>query len=225
MKHRKHLAGSLIVIGISMSLSHILSAAPAAPTTYRIMSEQEAAYHSAVMKSLQGSAREEYRNRRYKELLERARRQGFLMPTQPPWAAGTAGATAQAKPLTKMPIAAAPADLPAPAPRMDMPAERRSAAGEIQPGAPDDASDTMTAYREAMRSRFDAFMRDRQAQYEQDQRRYREQMAATRQQNRSTQQTLPPDTVRPPHYPGMPVWGPPYPMAFPGYPEPYPEQR
>jgi hypothetical protein len=76
-----------------------------------------------------------------------------------------------------------------------------------------------------MRSRFDAFMRDRQAQYEEDLRRQREQMATARQQRRSTQQPLPGDTIRPPPYPGMPAWAPPYPMAFPGYREPYSEQR
>mgnify|MGYP001546543359 CR=1 FL=1 len=242
MTHRKHLTGGLIAIGISMGLSSVLSAAPEAPANFRIMSEKEVADHTAVMDSLQGSAREEYRNTHYRELQERARRQGYLMPTQPPWAARTADTTVQVKPLPKMPGAAAPADIPGPAPRIDrpagpdraipnrsaartMPPQRPSAAGETQPGTSADISDAMTAYREAMRSRFDAFMRDRQALYEEDERRHREQTAATRQQDRATQQALPPDTVQPPRYPGMPVWAPPYPMAFPGYPQPYPGQR
>ena len=339
MTHHKHLTAGLIAIGISTSLSSIVSAAPEAPANFRIMDEQEITAHTGVMKSLQGSAREEYRNSHYKELQERARRQGYQMPAEPPWAAKNAGTTAQADPspampiareqaatdaavrhaamreklkaltaaqsapkgvstqtespvdktqtadqaavsapvvpveapplskpsaetsvpapepptLTKRPgftapaapvapIAPAPVDAQGPAPRIDTPAPRvaatpgrfavqpmppeiPNAAGDMQPGTSADASDAMTAYREAMRSRFDAFMRNRQAQYEEDLRRQREQMAAARQQNRSTQQPLPGDTFRLPPYPGMPVWAPPYPMAFPGYREPYSEQR
>ncbi len=224
MARRKHLTAVLTAIGISTSLSGNVSGAPEAPANFRIMNAQEITAHTAAMKNLQGSAREEYRNTHYRELQERARRQGYQMPAAPPWAARTAGTTAQANPLPTMPIAPAPVDAPGPAPRIDIPAPR--AAGDIQPGTSADASDAMTAYREAMRSRFDAFMRDRQAQYEEeDLRRQREQMAAARRQNDSTQQPPPRDTFQPPRYPGMPVWAPPYPMAFPGYREPYPEQR
>ena len=207
------------------------------------MDAQEVTAHIAAMKGLEGSAREEYRNSHYAELQERARRQGYQLPADPPWAAKTAGNTARADPSPTMPIAPAPVDAPGRAPRIDIPAPRAAAthsrfaaqpmplerpnviAGEMQPDASTDASDAMTAYREAMRARFDEFMRNRQAQYEGDLRRQREQMAAARQQNRSTQQPLPGDTSQPPPYPGMPVWAPPYPMAFPGYREPYSEQR
>ncbi len=340
MRKLKHLTAGLIAIGISTSLPSIASAAPEVPANFRIMSEKEIAAHTGVMKSLQGSAREEYRNTHYKELQERARRQGYQMPAEPPWAAKTTGTTAQANASPRVPIArkqtatdasarhaamreklkaltalqsgaenvstqtespinkpqtadqaavsapvvpveapslskpSAETSVPAPepptftkrprftapaapvapitpapvdaqghAPRIDTPAPRAAAtpgrftaqamppeisnsAGDVQPGTSPDASDAMTAYREAMRSRFDAFMRDRQTQYEQDQRRQREQMSAARQQNRSTQQPLPRNTLQPRPYPGgMPVWAPPYPMAFPGYREPYSEQR
>jgi hypothetical protein len=231
MTHRKHLTAGLIAIGISASLSSIVSAAPEAPANFHIMDAQEVTAHIAAMKGLEGSAREEYRNSHYAELQERARRQGYQLPADPPWAAKTAGNTARTNPSPTMPIAPAPVDAPGRAPRIDIQAPRaaathsRFAAGDMQPGASADTSDAMTAYREAMRARFDQFMHDRRAQYEEELRRQREHMAAARRQNRPTQQPLPRDAFQPPRYPGMPVWAPPYPMAFPGYREHYPEQR
>ncbi len=73
------------------------SAAP--PGEFRIMSDQEIAEHKAKMTSLQGSAREEYRNAQYEKLKQRARAQGYQLPETPPWGSAEAiPETSAAKP-------------------------------------------------------------------------------------------------------------------------------
>lgn len=55
------------------------------PEQFRIMSEQEITEHKAAMASLQGTAREDYRNAQYRKLKERAQAQGYALPDTPPW--------------------------------------------------------------------------------------------------------------------------------------------
>jgi hypothetical protein len=54
---------------------------------FQIMSGDEVARHSVAMKSLQGAARDEYRNSHYEQLRRRAQEHGYWMPPRPPWAA------------------------------------------------------------------------------------------------------------------------------------------
>ena len=84
-------------------------------------------------------------------------------------------------------------------------------------------SDAMTAYREAMRSRFDQYMNERQAQLQDAARRQREQHEAEMERQRAMQAER--SRIQPPPYPAMPAYGPRYPEAFPGYRTPYWQQR
>lgn len=65
----------------------ITQGAPGAvpPEQFQIMTEREIAEHKAVMASLSGTARENYRNEQYRKLKERAQAQGYLLPDEPPW--------------------------------------------------------------------------------------------------------------------------------------------
>ncbi|MCP5300400.1 MAG: hypothetical protein H6959_06110 [Chromatiaceae bacterium] len=83
-------------------------------------------------------------------------------------------------------------------------------------------SQTISAYREAMRSRFDEYMRERQAQHEETIRQQREQREAAIEQSRAQiSRNRPP---QPYPYPTAPGYGPRYPAAFPGYRTPYWQQ-
>ena len=81
----------------------------------------------------------------------------------------------------------------------------------------------MTAYRETMRSRFDKYMQERQAQLQDTARRQREQHEAEMERQRALQAER--TRIQPYAYPAMPPYGPRYPEAFPGYRTPYWQQR
>jgi hypothetical protein len=373
MIQKKHFAGGLLGLVISITLQ-TTSAATEAPATSWLMSEAELAAHRATMATLEGQAREDYRNAQYEQLKRRALERGFSLPADPPWAKMAASpgpanpATAAnvtetdaaarhaemrdklqarrealqkdseanlerlqqatnaqqqqveaqlqdidkeatgresaaelpsaptplAAPVTSMPeptpgpetLTATPpvetrAPLASPAPTApptppasanvgDMgqaprfapieqaapvmpspdiplpdiplpdisipetpspvmpPPEQDTASGEWQTELgsvtpPYGDADAMTAYRNSMRTRFDEYMKERQAQMEEKARRQREKLEAAMEQNRSMRAGRPPH----PHYPypaAPPSYGPRYPAAYPGYRTPYWQQ-
>jgi hypothetical protein len=368
MIQKKHLASGLLGLVISITLQ-TTSAATEAPATSWLMSEAELAAHRATMATLEGQAREDYRNAQYEQLKQRALERGFSLPADPPWAKAAASpgpanpataanvtetdaaarhaemrdklqarrealqkdseanlerlkqaATAQqqqveaqlqdidkeatgresaaelpsaptplAAPVTPMPeptpgpetlTATPPVETPVPlaspappapptppvsanvgdmgqAPRFapieqaapvmpspDIPLpdislpetpspvmpppEQDTASGEWQTELgsvtpPYGDADAMTAYRNSMRTRFDEYMKERQAQMEEKARRQREKLEAAMEQNRSMRASRPPH----PHYPypaAPPSYGPRYPAAYPGYRTPYWQQ-
>jgi len=85
--NRLHLITALLLCAGQAHAAPITQGAPGAvpPEQFRIMSDQEIAEHKAKMASLQGTAREEYRNAEYRKLKERAQAQGYLLPDTPPW--------------------------------------------------------------------------------------------------------------------------------------------
>jgi hypothetical protein len=83
------------------------------------------------------------------------------------------------------------------------------------------SAEAMRAHQDAMRARFDEYMKERQAQLDADMRRQREQQAELERQRIEA----PRYPVQPYPYPAMPAYGPRYPAAFPGYREPYWQQR
>ena len=85
------------------------------------------------------------------------------------------------------------------------------------------SSETMQAYREAMRARFDEYMQERQAQHVENVRRQREQREALMDQQRNRPGVGNP-YAPPVPYPPAPGYGPRYPSAFPGYRTPYWQQ-
>lgn len=98
MIHGKQLVHGLSALSLLLGIHS--QAAIAAETTapFRIMSEQEIKAHSAAMDSLQGQAREDYRNAQYEHLKQRARAAGYSLPDNPPWAASSASAAADPAP-------------------------------------------------------------------------------------------------------------------------------
>ena len=89
--------------------------------------------------------------------------------------------------------------------------------------APTDAAATMENYRQEMRERFDAYMKERQAKMEEMTRRQRE--VATPPQPPTPPTAMPSRPAMPyGAYPNMPPYGPRYPAAFPGYQTPYWQQ-
>lgn len=322
MTQLKHPGAGLLALLTSLALQGGAAAATDAAAAFRILSEQEIAAHTAVMNSLQGTARDEYRNAQYEHLRTRALENGFRLPPSPPWvaqagAADTAqGVTVEASPPSDEDVAAeaaarhaamrerleaqrgaaqapggdaAPAAAPeeprfapveeiaaaqavtapqaAPAPPAAPPVPEVQAAspppgpyplGPATPvaesappaeppagtvaetaepmDAPEQAAtetaspaqagpDTMNAYRESMRARFDAYMQERQAQHEEALRRQREQREAQMAQMAQERAQANRNRPQPPYpYPAMPAYGPRYPAAFPGYRTPYWQQ-
>jgi hypothetical protein len=118
--------------------------------SFRILRADEIAHHQAEMGRLKGEQREQYRNRVYRELRERAAAHGYTMPETPPWTAtaktaGDApgfrptteqGATAAATDETQASPAAAPADTaPASATTTDSAAPKAAAAEPVSAAA------------------------------------------------------------------------------------------
>ena len=81
------LTTSLLMIASLLHAGPITQGAPGAvpPESFSIMSDHEIAEHQATMASLQGTAREEYRNAQYEKLKQRAQAQGYQLPDTPPW--------------------------------------------------------------------------------------------------------------------------------------------
>ena len=102
MIQKKHFAGGLLGLVVSITLQ-AASAATEAPATSWLMSEAELATHRATMAALEGQAREDYRNAQYEQLKRRALERGFSLPADPPWA------TAAASPEPATPSTAATA--------------------------------------------------------------------------------------------------------------------
>ncbi len=90
------------------------------------------------------------------------------------------------------------------------------------PGTAHPSSEAMSAYRQTMRSRFDEYMQERQAQLEESARLQREQQEAAMGRSRAE---APHPPLQPYPYPAMPPYGPRYPAAYPGYRTPYWQQR
>jgi len=377
MTQLKHFSAGLMALGISLALQGGAAAATDTAPAFRILSDEEIAAHSAIMNSLQGEARDEYRNAQYEQLKQRALDNGFRLPATPPWAAhaaagsGQVTATTAAEPVPgapttdeaeKKPAAPAedtaaeamarhaamrdklqaqqpapplqtdpglenlkamvsaqqrqvdaermaaqqaaaaqppatsapaeprfapveeitaaqalatapeappaapmapaapptpatpptppaqvagppgaypvgpeapavrppaPAPAPAPAPTTASTDGEAGAAGDVAVAVPDagpayGGPDAMGTYRESMRTRFDEYMKERQAQYEEAMRRQREQHEAEMEQRRSQAGLNRPQPPYP--YPAMPSYGPRYPAAFPGYRTPYWQQ-
>lgn len=114
-----------------------------------------------------------------------------------------------------------------------MPAAPSTVAGAMDDAAASAAAgdaprdtEAMATYREAMRARFDEYMKERQAQQEENIRRQREQREAAMEQRRSVQPQAP--AMQPyapyPYPPAGPAYGPRYPAAYPGYRTPYWQQ-
>lgn len=97
----------------------------------------------------------------------------------------------------------------------------------MQSGSQPNSAATMNAYREQMRSRFDAYMQERQAQMDQMAQQQREQRESARVPSRPVSPMQPgaaPARPMPYGYPNMPAYGPRYPSAYPGYRTPYWQQ-
>jgi len=80
MTQLKHFSAGLMALGISLALQGGAAAATDAAPAFRILSDEEIAAHSAVMNSLQGEARDAYRNAQYEQLKQRALDNGFRLP-------------------------------------------------------------------------------------------------------------------------------------------------
>lgn len=91
--------------GLAVTLAILSTATIASATSgdgaFRLMSEQEIADHAAAMATLEGAARDDYRNSQYRALRARAMEQGYSMPETPPWAAGATAAAGQPDPLAQ----------------------------------------------------------------------------------------------------------------------------
>ena len=83
MTQHKRFTTGLATIGLIIGTQAAM-ANPAEPA-FRIMSDEEIATHSEAMRSLQGAARDDYRNAQYDLLRQRALEQGYAMPATPPW--------------------------------------------------------------------------------------------------------------------------------------------
>ena len=149
-------------------------------------------------------------------------------------------AAAPAPQADPAPVAAASADdavnaevEPAPVARAQPPASPTAPQPPVAPtppmqsGSQPNSAATMNAYREQMRSRFDAYMQERQAQMEQMAQQQREQRESARVPSRPVSPMQPgaaPARPMPYGYPNMPAYGPRYPSAYPGYRTPYWQQ-
>jgi hypothetical protein len=143
---------------------------------------------------------------------------------------------AQSVPGTERTAVQPPVAPPPPIPPSPPPAQQRAPAADLAlggvtdanappagvPGAANPSSEAMNAYREAMRARFDEYMRERQAQLEESVRLQREQHEAAIGRSRTE---APRQPIQPYPYPAMPPYGPRYPAAYPGYGTPYWQQR
>lgn len=143
---------------------------------------------------------------------------------------------AHAVPGTEKTAVQPPVAPPPPIPPSPPPAQQRAPAADLAvrgvpdanappagvPGAANPSTEAMSAYREAMRARFDEYMQERQAQLEESVRLQREQHEAATGRSR-TEAPRPP--IQPYPYPAMPPYGPRYPAAYPGYGTPYWQQR
>ena len=87
MTQHKRFTTGLVIIGLIIGTQAAM-ANPAEPA-FRIMSDEEIATHSEAMRSLQGAARDDYRNAQYDLLRQRALEQGYAMPATPPWGDAT----------------------------------------------------------------------------------------------------------------------------------------
>ena len=123
MNHKPPYASGLLALGISVALQTTALAGADAPSASLLMSEAEIAAHRSTMATLEGRARDEYRDAQYKQLQQRAREQGFSLPDQPPWAKAAAKTAAPSAPVTV--TTAVPA---VPAPAMEAPEEKAAAA-------------------------------------------------------------------------------------------------
>ena len=338
MKYCKPFPASLAAIGLMVGIQTAM-AAPA----FELMTSEEIAAHNAAMSTLQGSARDDYRNAEYEKLRQRALERGYTMSATPPWSETASSTTTQTEPTqpptegtsspaiadaetrhaemrekmqahrdalqqeaptkpettdetiaasdqpamtvatieqtqetpqasAKEPTASAAESQPEVAEENDTPSataapeatvptmetqapaapsadsasvavievevdtdptsgndetpasnETAKIETETQTGAGYATSDAMISYREAMRARFDDYMRQRQEQIEENARRQREQHQTAMEQQRPTRPTQGP--WAPPHYPAMPpAYGPRYPYAYPGYGMPYWQQ-
>jgi len=123
MTQLKHFSAGLMALGVSLALQGGAAAATDAAPAFRILSDEEMAAHSAIMNSLQGEARDQYRNAQYEQLKQRALDNGFRLPATPPWATQTAAGPAPgAAPAASIPSAEKP-DQTAAAPAVDAAAE------------------------------------------------------------------------------------------------------
>ncbi len=119
-------------------LSPLSMASEDADQGFRIMDQAEIDQHIAAMRNLQGDPRDEYRNRVYAELRERARQHGYAMPETPPWAShATAGSTFRpggtaqsAAPVPQKDESAAAVAAVAPAPAAPKPATQETQASQ-----------------------------------------------------------------------------------------------
>ncbi len=222
----------------------LLGSAAAADEGFRIMDEAEMARHKAQLASLQGQAREDYRNQVWQALRQRARAHGYQMPETPPWSTNPRPAqAAPAAPPQTIQVAAtspesAPADDSQTTARSSMPQQVEKHRQVIEQAAsreattsPDDAqtkaSIATREYQQQMRERFERFMAQRRARQEQARRQRelaRQQRALARAQREAArwqreqqrrQSTRPPLPARP-----APAW--PAPPAWPGYPPQHP---
>ena len=112
MNQKPPYASGLLALGISVALQTTALAGADAPSASLLMSEAEIAAHKSTMVTLEGRARDEYRNAQYKRLQQRAQEQGFSLPDQPPWANAAATAAAPGDPA---PVVTAVPAVPAPA--------------------------------------------------------------------------------------------------------------
>jgi hypothetical protein len=92
------------------------------------------------------------------------------------------------------------------------------------PEAGDRGQESTSGYREQMRTRFDEYMMERQAQLEEKARRQREQHEANMARNRAARPGFTQIPAPAPAYPSGPTYGPRYPAAYPGYRTPYWQQ-
>ena len=112
MNQKPPYASVLLALGISVALQTTSLAGADAPSASLLMSEAEIAAHKSTMATLEGRARDEYRDAQYKQLQQRAREQGFSLPEQPPWANAAVTAAAPGAPAaatTAVPAVSAPA--------------------------------------------------------------------------------------------------------------------
>lgn len=151
------------------------------------------------------------------------------MPITPPQAPTPPAAPA---PPTRPTAAAVPLPRFAPVEQSAQlaPVPAQTPTGETGDLAPDavvaagQPSDSMSAYRDDMRARFDEYMQERQMLMEENARRQREQHEAAMEKNRALRANRSPYPPYP--YPAAPPsYGPRYPAAYPGYRTPYWQQQ
>lgn len=100
MSQSKPLKAGLVALATAFGLPGMVGAGEAADAPFRIMNAGEIATHTAAMKALEGSAREDYRNSQYAQLRERAAQYGYRMPEMPPWQTAPGTALTPAEPAS-----------------------------------------------------------------------------------------------------------------------------